>query len=149
MLNFRSLIFIGFACVTSHLAVAQNLDKSEVDARVVANIGEQEAIHAYKNRRDYYEFLKFELNETCSIISASTLPVNANVKHDISFLNGADVEEILKKINHHSFNPKAYNLPQTKEQDVYVRLHDDKIMVIKSQMSIKKAFLETGLQNKK
>tara|TARA_Y100000310_G_C20357554_1_gene657401 strand:+ start:208 stop:657 length:450 start_codon:yes stop_codon:yes gene_type:complete len=149
MLNFKVLIFIGSMIFISHTSVAQELDKSEVDQRIVANIGEQEAMHAYVNRRDYYEFLKFELNETCTLISASSLPVNSQVKHDISFLEGADVNKIQEKIEAHSFNPKAYNLPQLKEQDVYVRLEGDIILVIKSTMNIKRAFLATGLQNKK
>lgn len=141
-------IAIILTLTVSTLSFGQIPDKAQIDKRVVENLGEQETANIYRNRRDYYEFLTYELNNTCEIMNAGKLPKNVTVSHDNSFVKD-DKKQFAIAVQNKELNCKKYNLPQQRNQAVYVRLYDDVILKVNSVMSIKEDFLKTGKQNSK
>lgn len=149
MLYFKQFVlflFLSFGVVAS----AQNKNEKEsIDPRIIENLGEQETSHIYLNRKDYYEFLVYELNHTCEIMNAGDLPMGQNVKHDLTFLGSISPESFADQVKKQTLNIKKFNLPQLHEQPVYIRLYNDVIVKINATMTIKKDFLATGKQNSK
>ncbi len=121
--------------------------KADVDARLIENHGD-EIYNILKYRKDYYNFLLWELDNAYEIVNLTEvqgqnlLPItNITDKNGIAF-NPVEINNL------ETFNFIKYNFVRQKEQKVYYDLGNGKVLVFKALKPMWKEFDQTGLNTK-
>jgi len=141
--------FLILTLVITNLIFSQS--KTDFDPRIVENKGEQ-VTHIYQNQQDYYQFLLFELDNGYQVVSKNTLAKEQ--RKELKSIKGIQSKSgekftVNQLENPATFNFMKYNFIREKDNHTYYDLNNGNVLVIFSQMHIKREFLKTGLQNAK
>ncbi len=133
-----SFLFLGYS---------YSQTKADVDVRLIENHGD-EIYNILKYRKDYYNFLLWELDNAYEIVNISEvqnqtlLPITNITDKNGGIFNPDEVNDPT------SFNFIKYNFVRQKEQKVYYNLGNGKVLIFKALKPMWKEFDQTALNTK-
>ena len=130
---------IVLSLVVSFLfSVGYSQIKFDPDARIIENHGEQKAKELIDYRPNYYNYLVYQLNHTCTIVDKKEAKKSLNSKQKFKNENG---EELTKDIVSSSdFNYMSWGIVPDKELTTYYLLADGSYLKVLSERALTNKF---------
>lgn len=141
MKKIMMLIFLAIA------GTSYSQTKDQVDQRLIDNNG-NEIYTILTNRKDYYKFLLWELDNAYEIVNASSV-ANQNVLSISNIVDNTNTQFLVSDLNNlQTFNFIKYNFIREKTNDVYYDLGNGSFLKFTALKVMWKAFDDSGLNTK-
>ncbi len=128
--------------------VSYSQTKPNIDTRLIQNHGDK-IYEIYTYRKDYYNFLIWELDNAYDVVEISTLDQNLTLQSIENIQNKYNIKFTPNLLeNPSSFNFFEFNFQREKEQDMYYDLGNGKALKFKALKPMWQEFNASGLNTK-